>query len=143
MKVTELLGENWNRRDSYTRDRDNAEYGMRGEFKRDFKRQEMEHELGHETNNYAVSINGKTWKVFGTRSHAEAVARKIQMKDPSKKVGVHETGADISEEATAGGTSAGMVSVGAVHKNQSPKMQKPTDNALDGDNLMTGGSIKR
>ena len=143
MKVTELLGENWNRGDSYSRDQRNAEYGMRGEFKRDFKRQEMEHELGHETNNYAVSINGKTWKVFGTRSHAEAVARKIQMKDPSKKVGVHETGAEISEEATAGGTSAGMVSVGAVHKNQSPKMQKPTDNALDGDDLMTGGSIKR
>lgn len=143
MKVTDLLGESWGRRDAYTRDRDAAEYGMRGEFKRDFKRQEMEHELGHETNNYAVSINGKTWKVFGTRSHAEAVARKIQMKDPSKKVGVHETGADISEEATAGGTSAGMVSVGAVHKNQRPKMQEPTDNALDGDNLMTGGSIKR
>jgi hypothetical protein len=142
MKMSELL-EMRDKRDSYQRDQDNAEYGMRGEFKRDFKRQEMEHELGHETNNYAVSINGKTWKVFGTRSHAEAIARKIQMKDPSKKVGVHETGADISEEATAGGTSAGMVSVGAVHKNKSPKMQKPTDNALDGDNLMTGGSIKR
>jgi hypothetical protein len=136
MKMSELLNEGH-------RDYDDNRTGFGDQGRRDFKRQEMEHELGHETNNYAVSINGKTWKVFGTQSHAEAIARKIQMKDPSKKVGVHETGAEISEEATAGGTSAGMVSVGAVHKNKSPKMQKPTDNALDGDNLMTGGSIKR
>jgi len=44
-------------KDAYERDQANAEYGMNGEFKRDFKRQEMEHELGHETNNYAVAIN--------------------------------------------------------------------------------------
>jgi hypothetical protein len=65
-------------KDAYERDQANAEYGMNGEFKRDFKRQEMEHELGHETNNYAVAINGKTWKVFGTRNHAESIARKIK-----------------------------------------------------------------
>ena len=84
-------------RDAYQRDYDSSVSNMGDEHKRAFKRAEMEHGLGHETNNYAVSINGKTWKVFGTRSHAEAIARKIQMKDPSKKVGVHETGAEISE----------------------------------------------
>ena len=84
-------------RDAYQRDYDSSVANMGDEHKRAFKRDEMEHELGHETNNYAVSINGKTWKVFGSRSHAEAIARKIQMKDPNKKVGVHETGEDISE----------------------------------------------
>ena len=116
--------------------------------RRDFKRDEMEHELGHETNNYSVSINGKSWKVFATRSHAESVAKKIQMKDPSKKVGVHETGAPVSESADAGTTSAANVGVGPVYKNKPPKQPKNKDgtakNALDMDaNLMTGGSIKR
>jgi len=78
-------------------DYDRHQQGQMDHGRREFKRQEMEHELGHETNNYAVSINGRTWKVFGSRSHAESVARKIQMKDPSKKIGVHETGAEISE----------------------------------------------
>jgi hypothetical protein len=135
-------------KDAYERDQANAEYGMNGEFKRDFKRQEMEHELGDETNNYAVSINGKSWKVFATRSHAEAVAKKIQMKDPSKKVGVHETGAPLSENTGPGVTNAASMGVGPVYKNKPPKQPKNKDgtakNALDIDaNLMTGGSIKR
>jgi hypothetical protein len=71
---------------------------MDGSDKRDFKRREMEHELGHETNNYAVAINGKTWKVFASKSHAESVAKKMMMRDPSKKVSVHETGAEVSED---------------------------------------------
>ena len=116
MKVTEILSEMRDRRDSYQRDYDSSVTGFGDEYRRAFKRQEMEHELGHETNNYAVSINGKTWKVFGTRSHAEAVARKIQMKDPSKKVSVHETGSPITETATAGATSAANIgTVDAPH----------------------------
>jgi hypothetical protein len=136
------------RRDAYQRDYDSSVSGMDGGSKRDFKRRELEHELGHETNNYAVAINGKAWKVFATHSHAEAVARKIQMKDPSKKVSVHETGAAVTESATAGATSAGNVAVGAVYKNKPAKQAKNKDgtakNALDMKaNLMTGGSIKR
>jgi hypothetical protein len=108
----------------------------------------MEHELGDETNNYVVSINGKSWKVFATRSHAEAVAKKIQMKDPSKKVGVHETGAPLSENTGPGVTNAASMGVGPVYKNKPPKQPKNKDgtakNALDMDaNLMAGGSIKR
>jgi hypothetical protein len=72
------------------------------------------------------------------RDDYNRISARIQELERAKKVL-----GGLDEEATAGGTSAGMVSVGAVHKNQSPKMQKPTDNALDGDNLMTGGSIKR
>jgi len=63
----------------------------------------------------------------------------------------------IKEIATAGGTSAANVSVGAIYKNDTPrdkngmpkaKQKKKKDgtavNALDmGANIMTGGSIKR
>ena len=84
--------------DAYDRDYASSIAGMDGSDKRDFKRREMEHELGHETNNYAVAINGKTWKVFASKSHAESVAKKIMMRDPSKKVSVHETGAEVSED---------------------------------------------
>lgn len=135
-------------RDAYQRDYDSSISGMDGSYKRDFKRRELEHELGHETNNYAVAINGKSWKVFATRSHAEAVARKIQMKDPSKKVSVHETGSPVTESATAGATSAANVSIGPAYKNKPAKTPKNKDgtakNALDiNANLITGGSIKR
>ena len=47
----------------------------------------------------------------------------------------------VGETASAGATSAANVSVGPVYKNKKPKMQKPGTNALDGDNLMTGGSL--
>ena len=149
MKVKDLLGENWSRNPDMmsSGDYDRHQQNQMDHEKRDFKRQEMEHELGHETNNYAVSINGKTWKVFGSHSHASAVARKIQMRDPSKKVSVHETGAEISESATAGATSAANVGVGAVYKNKPGKTPKNRDgtakNALDlkGTNLLTGGSL--
>lgn len=55
----------------------------------------------------------------------------------------------IRETATAGGTSAGMVSVGPVFKNKTAKTYKNKDgttkNALDvpGANLLAGGSLKR
>jgi hypothetical protein len=104
MKIRELL-EIRDRRDSYQRDYDSSQTG----FSRGHDHRGLEQELAHETNNYAVSINGKTWKVFATRGHAEAVAKKIQMKDPNKKVSVHETGSEISESATAGATSAANI----------------------------------
>jgi hypothetical protein len=63
--------------------------------RRDFKRREMDAELGHEKNNYAVHIDGRSWKVFGDKGHAEAVARKLRMK--GKKAEVKITGAPVSE----------------------------------------------
>jgi len=116
--------------------------------RRDFKRQEMEHELGDETNNYAVAIDGRTWKVFASKSHAAAVAKSLQNK--GKKATVHETGAPISETASAPAnmTTAASVAIGPAYKNKPPSQPKNKDgtakNALDIDaNLMTGGSIKR
>jgi hypothetical protein len=55
---------------------------------------------------------------------------------------------ELLETATAGGTSAGNVAVGAVYKNKPAKTAKNKDgtakNALDQqNNLLTGGSIKR
>ena len=84
-------------RDSYQRDYDSSIAGMDGSSHREFKRQEMEHELGHETNNYAVAIDGRTWKVFASKNHAQAVARSLQNK--GKKATVHETGAEPTAEA--------------------------------------------
>jgi len=64
--------------------------------RRDFKRKEMEYELRNEPkNNYAVHIDGRSWKVFGDKAHAEAVARKLRMK--GKKAEVKITGAPVSE----------------------------------------------
>jgi hypothetical protein len=140
MKISELLNEGH-------RDYDDNRTGFGDREKREFKRREMEHELGHETNNYAVAIDGKTWKVFGSKSHAEAVAKSLQNK--GKKATVHATGAPVSESATVGSTSAANVGIGAVYKNKSPKQPKNKDgtakNALDmkGANLLGGGSIKR
>lgn len=107
-----IVNEMRDRRDSYQRDYDSSQTGFGDHEKREFKRREMEHELGHETNNYAVAIDGKTWKVFADKSHAQAVARSLQNK--GKKASVHETGADptneaIKETATAGATSAANV----------------------------------
>jgi len=140
MKISELLNEGH-------RDYDDNRTGFGDQGRREFKRREMEHELGHETNNYAVAIDGKTWKVFATKSHAEAVARSLQNK--GKKASVYETGAPISESASDGATNAANMGVGAVYNNKPPKQPKNKDgtakNALDmkSTNLLTGGSIKR
>ena len=79
------------------RDYDDNRTGFGDQGKREFKRREMEHELGHETNNYAVAIDGRTWKVFASKNHALAVARSLQNK--GKKATVHETGAEPTAEA--------------------------------------------
>jgi hypothetical protein len=79
------------------RDYDDNRTGFGDQGKREFKRREMEHELGHETNNYAVAIDGRTWKVFASKNHAQAVARSLQNK--GKNASVHETGAEPTAEA--------------------------------------------
>jgi hypothetical protein len=76
---------------------DDNRTGFGDQDRREFKRREMEHELGHETNNYAVAIDGRTWKVFASKNHAQAVARSLQNK--GKNATVHETGAEPTNEA--------------------------------------------
>ena len=77
-------------------DQDRREQAAMDQERRDFKRREMEYELRNEPkNNYAVHIDGRSWKVFGDKGHAEAVARKLRMK--GKKAEVFVTGAPVSE----------------------------------------------
>jgi len=52
-------------------------------------------ELAHETNNYAVAIDGKTWKVFADQRQAENIARSLKAK--GKNATVHPTGENPSE----------------------------------------------
>lgn len=66
-------------------------------FSRGHDHRGLEQELAHETNNYAVAIDGRTWKVFASKNHAQAVARSLQNK--GKKATVHETGAEPTNEA--------------------------------------------
>jgi hypothetical protein len=115
----------WDRRDAYQRDYDSSVSGMGDDYKRDFKRREMEHELGHETNNYAVAIDGRTWKVFASRNHAEAVARSLQNK--GKKASVHETGAEPTAEAMG-------AAVGKITK-VDPSTKKATLTKPDGSSM--------
>jgi hypothetical protein len=111
MKIRELL-EMRDRRDAYQRDYDSSVSG----FGRPHDHRGLEHELAHETNNYGVSINGKMWKVFGSRQEANRVSNAMERKYPDKKIGVHATGAPISETATAGATSAANIgTVDAPH----------------------------
>ena len=57
---------------------------------------------------------------------------------------------EIVESASAGATSSGSGNIAAVvnpsvaHSKKKPKMQEPTDNALDADtSLFNGGVLKR
>ena len=88
----ESIAEMRDRRDSYQRDYDSSQTG----FSRGHDHRGLEQELAHETNNYAVAIDGRTWKVFASKTHAQAVARSLQNK--GKKASVHETGADPTNE---------------------------------------------
>jgi hypothetical protein len=56
---------------------------------RSFKKQELQHELGHEVEpaKFAVAIDGRTWKTFDDRRQAENIARSLQAK--GKKATVH------------------------------------------------------
>ena len=78
---------------AYDRDKRSSETG----FDRGHDHRGLEQELAHETNNYAVAIDGRTWKVFASKNHAQAVARSLQNK--GKKATVHETGAEPTAEA--------------------------------------------
>ena len=63
----------------------------------DFKRKELERELAHEKNNYAVAIDGRVWKVFADERQATNIARSLQRK--GKKASVHLTGASPTSES--------------------------------------------
>lgn len=149
MKIKELLGEGWKSKDAYQRDYDSSRTGFGRPPREDDEyvngdQDEVNAHRQYMAKHHAevphdVHINGKKWKSFGSHSHASNVAKKI------KGATVHKS---IGESATAGGTSAANVGVGAVYKNKPVKQPKNKDgtakNAVDMNvNLLTGGSIKR
>jgi len=54
-----------------------------------------------------VHIDGRKWKTFSSKSHAENVARKLSAK--GKKVHIRPASEGMSESATAGATSAANI----------------------------------
>jgi len=77
--------------------------------KREFKRAELQHELGHETNNIAIDINGKTWKVVPGKGYADSHEERAYLRhmqswaekksaSSGKKWTVHLTGAEPTNE---------------------------------------------
>lgn len=117
MKVTEILSEMRGRRDAYERDYDSSVSGM---GKRDsyayqqdggandegWDREEPQarHHAPAGDIPHDVYIDGRKWKTFGSHSHANNVARKLQSngKNASVKKALEET-------ASAGATSAANV----------------------------------
>ena len=135
-------------------------------------RQHHHNQQSHVDEPHDVHIDGRKWKTFGSKSHAQNVARKLQgngkfatihkamenaTDGATSAVGIATVPRPVSptvprpvgESASDGATSAANVGVGAVYNNKPPKQPKNKDgtakNALDmkSTNLLTGGSIKR
>lgn len=79
--------------------------GEAPDSKRAFKRNELEHELGHEINNLQIVINGKNWKVIAggkdnspQMQQAQQTASKIvaTLKAKGKTASWHVTGASVT-----------------------------------------------
>jgi hypothetical protein len=107
-EIQRKSNESQDNRDAYERDYDSSVSGMDDSNKTNFKRQELQHELGHERNNIAISINGRTWKVIpckGTADSKEEWSHLNNMKSwaekksasTGKKWTVSLTGAPVSE----------------------------------------------
>ena len=93
-----------------TDDFERGQIAQRDAERRSFKRAELQHELGHESNNLQVTINGRPWKVFPGRGYADSqqefkflqsmrdwAAKKSAQ--TGKKWTVHLTGAEPTVEA--------------------------------------------
>jgi hypothetical protein len=100
--------------------------------RREFKRQELQHELGHERNNIAIAINGKTWKVVPGKGYADSAEERAYLNGmrrwaekksaaTGKKWTVHLTGAnptvnELSTEKLAQYKTAAALDAGAADK---------------------------
>ena len=91
----------------------NVEEGLGDDEHRAFKRQELQHELGHESNNIQVVINGKKWKVFAGKGYADSPEEYRHLQSmkawaakksaaTGKKWEVYLTGSPVSESINEG-----------------------------------------
>ena len=89
MKIKDLLGENWNKRDAYQRDYDSSVSGMGHKDSLAYQMDggandegwdEEEHRSHRQSVDvpHDVHINGRKWKSFGSHRHASNVAKKIK-----------------------------------------------------------------
>jgi hypothetical protein len=121
--------------------------------KRERKHAELQHELGHETNNIAIAINGKTWKVIPCRGTADSREEREYLQhmknwaekksaSSGKKWSVHLTGAPITESASAGATSSASIATVANpdYANNANKKPVKSVNALDQDEVSLFGT---
>lgn len=160
MKITDL-DESWGRRSSFYNpmDQERQEQRQMDWEKRDFKRREMEHELGHEDDPdfernlrqqqmdrdrgpWYLKVNGKILhskgepKVFDWKKGANNYALAIIKNKPELQGKIFLTkkladdSAQIPESATAGSTSAANVAIGAAYKNKPAKAAKNKDGTV-------------
>ena len=164
MKISDLLGENWHKRSAYQRDYDSSVSGFgshRGGPKgydsdgnpqgggydeypngdEDEVRSHRHHMARHHTpvaqpdEPHDVHIDGKKWKTFGSKKHAQNVARKLQ--GSGKYATIHKS---LEESATVGATSsANIASVANPNQANSKKPVKSVD-ALDQDEVSLFGA---
>jgi hypothetical protein len=152
MRLRELIQtEMRDRRDAYQRDYDSSVSGMGVDH--DFRNRERNAGLEHETNNIAIAINGKTWKVVPCKGYADSREEREYLQhmknwaekksaSSGKKWSVHLTGAPITESASAGATSSANVATVANpdYANNANKKPVKSVNALDQDEVSLFGT---
>lgn len=107
--------------------------------KREFKRQELQHELGHERNNIQVVINGKKWKVLSGKGYADSPEERMHLRkmqqwadnksaSTGKKWEVYLTGADptVDETTTGKVTASGPQGIEITNPASGVKTTLPT-----------------
>jgi hypothetical protein len=161
MKINDLLGEGWNRRDAYQRDYDssvsgfgrknslayqldggaNDEYVNGDEDEVQAHRQYMARHHKPEPQPdepHDVHIDGKKWKTFGSKRHAQNVARKLQ--GTGKYATIHKS---IPESASAGATSsANIATVANPTVAKSKKKVKSVDALSQNSVSLFGGPME-
>ena len=101
--------------------------------KRQFKRDELQHELGHEKNNYAVMINGKPWKVVADKSRAQKMVQTLIRK--GKDARYAETGMPVSETIEAEQDMAALLTAYGTPKKKKKRKAKVKEGAVPVHNI--------
>jgi hypothetical protein len=100
--------------------------GLGDDEKRRFKRDELQHELGHEKNNYTVIIDGKPWKTVSSKDRARKMVQTLVRKGKNAKYA--ETMLPVSETIEAEqDVTALLTAYGTPKKKAKKESQSPTN----------------
>lgn len=102
--------------------------GWGDDDKRQFKRNELQHELGHEKNNYTVIIDGKPWKTVSSKDRARKMVQTLVRKGKNAKYA--ETGLPISETIEAEQDMAALLTAYGTPK-KTKKVKTETANSFN------------